>query len=606
MNRGGTSPTEADASRGGEAAATSPYTDYEIYRRVLRAAKPYLPHIAGILLLGLLSAPLALLTPVPLKIAVDNAIGAEPLPPALDRVLPADAPRTEAAILVFAAGLVLVVALLSQLQSAGSTLLRTYTGERLTLRLRTQLFHHVQRLSLSYHDTRGPAESLYRIQNDVPSVQHIAIDGVIPFLTSLVTLGSIVYITAGLNWRLALVALAVSPLLVLLMKVSRRRLRHRSSQVKRLESHALAVVQEVLGALRVVKAFGRERREEERFEDRSSEGMWARVRLSVYEGALHLLIGLTTAAGTAAVLFIGARSVQSGTLTLGELLLVMGYLALIYEPLKTVSKRIASLQSHLAGAERAFRLLEEAPDVDERPGALPLVRARGHVVFDHVSFSYGDVRPAVHDITLEIPAGARVGIAGPTGAGKTTLMNLLIRFDDPTAGRVLLDGVDLRDYRLADLRDQFSIMLQDPVLFSTSIAENIGYARPGASRAEIARAALAASAHEFILGLPEGYDTLVGERGTRLSTGERQRIALARAFLRDAPILILDEPTSSVDYVTEAEIVGALERLMRGRTTFMIAHRLNTLRGCDILVFLEDGRIVEVRRGRGSVGEAEA
>ena len=572
------------------------YSDFRLYLCVLRQARPYAWHIAGILVLGLLATPLALLTPLPLKIAVDHAIGSEPLPPWLAALLPDAALRSDLSILTFAAVLVVAVALLTQLQSAGSTLLRTYTGERLTLEFRSRLFHHVQRLSLTFHDVRGPGDPLYRIAYDVPAIQHITIDGLIPFVTSAVTLASILYITARLNWRLALVALAVSPLLFLLMKVSRRRLRTRSSEVKQLESNALAVVQEVLTALRVVKAFGRERREEERFLDRSNEGMWARIRLSVYEGGLHVLLGLTTAAGTAAVLFIGARSVQAGTLTLGELLLIMGYLAMIYEPLKTISRRIASLQSHLASAERAFRLLDERPDVTERPGARPLVRARGDVVFDHVSFAYDDGRFAVRDVSLVVPAGARVGIAGRTGAGKTTLMNLLIRFHDPTSGRVLLDGVDLRDYRLEDLRNQFAIMLQEPVLFSTSIAENIGYALPHASREAIVRAAKMANAHDFIAALPDGYDTVVGERGMRLSAGERQRVALARAFLKDAPILILDEPTSSVDMGTEAGIVDALERLMKGRTTFMIAHRLSTLEGCDLLVVMEDGRIVEVTR----------
>lgn len=577
-------------------ARASRYSDFQLYRCVLRQARPYSWHIVGLLVLGLLSTPLALLTPLPLKIAVDHAIGSEPVPPLLQRLVPDAAFRSDLSILVFAATLLIAVGLVTQLQAAGTALLRTYTGERLTLAFRSRLFHHVQRLSLTFHDTRGPGDPLYRIQYDVPAIQYIAIDGLIPFITSTVTLVSILYITAVLNWRLALVALAVSPLLFLLMKVSRRRLRSQSREVKHMESDALSVVQEVLASLRVVKAFGRERREEERFLDRSSEGLSARVHLSALEGGLQVLIGLTTALGTAAVLFIGARSVQAGTLTLGELLLVMGYLAMIYEPLKTISRRIASLQSHLASAERAFRLLDEAPDVVERPGALRIARARGDVVFDHVSFSYDSGRHAVRDVSLTVPAGTRVGIAGRTGSGKSTLMNLLIRFYDPTSGRVLLDGVDLRDYRLADLRNQFAIMLQEPVLFSTSIAENIGYARPEAGRDAIVRAARLANAHDFISALPEGYDTLVGERGLRLSAGERQRVALARAFLKDAPILILDEPTSSVDVLTEAGIVDALERLMKDRTTFMIAHRLTTLESCDMLVVLEGGRIAEVTR----------
>jgi ATP-binding cassette subfamily B protein len=308
-----------------------------------------------------------------------------------------------------------------------------------------------------------------------------------------------------------------------------------------------------------------------------------------------MLVGVTTAVGTATVLFIGMNHVRAGTLTLGELLLVMGYLAQLYGPLKAISKRAASLQSHLAGAERAFALLDEAPDVAERPGARPLARAAGAVAFRGVCFTYASGRPILQDVSFEFAPGTRVGIAGVTGAGKTTLVNLLTRFYDPTAGQILLDGVDLRDYRLADLRNQFAIVLQEPVLFSTSIAENIAYARPDAREEEVVAAAKAANAHEFISRLPEGYQTRVGERGMRLSGGERQRIALARAFLKDAPVLILDEPTSSVDVKTEAAILEAMGRLRQGRTSFMIAHRLSTLASCDVLLQIEHGRLVAVR-----------
>jgi ATP-binding cassette subfamily B protein len=272
----------------------------------------------------------------------------------------------------------------------------------------------------------------------------------------------------------------------------------------------------------------------------------------------------------------------------------MAYISQLYQPLKTIGRKAVSLQSSLAGAERAFSLLDEAPDVAERPNARPLSRASGAIAFRDVSFSYGKDASVLHDISFEIGPSTRVGVIGATGAGKTTLASLLTRFYDPTAGEILLDGVDLRDYRLADLRNQFSIVLQEPVLFSTSIAENIAYARPGASREEIVEAAKAANAHEFITRLAEGYETQVGERGLRLSGGERQRIALARAFLKDAPLLILDEPTSSVDLRTEAVIMEAMDRLMRGRTTFMIAHRLSTLKNCDVLLVIENGRLVEV------------
>jgi ATP-binding cassette subfamily B protein len=275
-------------------------------------------------------------------------------------------------------------------------------------------------------------------------------------------------------------------------------------------------------------------------------------------------------------------------------MLVWGYIAQLYGPLKTISKKAASLQTQLAGAERAFALLDESPDVVERSNARPLQRARGAMAFRNVAFAYDHNRTVLQNISFEIEAGTCLGIAGATGAGKTTLVNLLTRFYDPTDGQILLDGVDLRDYRLADLRNQFAIVLQEPVLFASSIAENIAYARPSASREEILAAAKAANAHEFILRLPQGYETLVGERGSRLSGGERQRISLARAFLKDAAVLILDEPTSSVDVNTEAVIVEAMERLMRRRTTFIITHRSSALKHCNLILRIEHGRVAAI------------
>ncbi|HKS37264.1 MAG TPA: ABC transporter ATP-binding protein, partial [Verrucomicrobiae bacterium] len=321
---------------------------------------------------------------------------------------------------------------------------------------------------------------------------------------------------------------------------------------------------------------------------------------------LGFLVALITALGTAAFLFIGARDIQAGTLTPGGLIYVMGLLSQLYAPLKTLGKKMAAMQTNLASAERAFALLDEAPDVVEKPDARALTRASGAMVFRNVSFAYQKDRPVLSDISFEIQPGTCLGIAGTTGAGKTTLVNLLTRFYDPTSGDILLDEVDLRDYRLADLRNQFAMVLQEPVLFSTSIAENIAYARPGATESEIMAAARAANAHEFIVRLPEGYGTLVGERGMRLSGGERQRISLARAFLKDAPILILDEPTSSVDVKTEGAIVEAMERLVRGRTTFIITHRPSTLKHCHLILGIEDGRVASIEEGAAFTGKEEA
>jgi ATP-binding cassette subfamily B protein len=573
---------------------TTRYTDLVLYRRLLRQARPYWPHVVGLFLINLLSTPLALLSPLPLAIAVDSVLGNEPLPAFLSWLIPGWIALSKSALLALSVGLLVILTLLNQLQSLGDVLLRTFAGERIVLAFRAQLFRHVQRLSLSYHDLKGTSDATYHIQYDANAVRYVAIDGVIPFVTATITLVSMLYVIFRLDWQLALVALAVSPALFMIARMYRRRLRHRSSQVKELESEALSVVQEVLTSLRVVKAFGQEDREQERFVQRSDQGVRARVRLVLVEGGLGLLLGMTTALGTAAVLFVGVRGVQAGSLTLGALLLVMGYLSQLFRPLNTISRQVTSLQSHLASAERAFALLDEAPDVPERPNARPIARANGAFDLRGVSFAYDDTQPVLRNIDFSIPAGTRVGIAGKTGAGKTTLMSLLTRFYDPTDGQILLDDLDLRDYKLADLRSQFAIVLQEPLLFSTSIAENIAYARPGAKIEDIVRAARAANAHPFIVALPDGYETQVGERGMRLSGGERQRIALARAFLKDAPVLILDEPTSSVDMKTEAGIMEAMERLMIGRTTFMIAHRLTTLENCDVLLVIEAGRLIEM------------
>ena len=565
-----------------------------VYRETLSQVRPYFLHLLCTFLLSGLASPISLLIPLPLKIAVDSAIGHHPLPHYLGNLLPFDA-SSSAAILVFSIVLLIVANLLSQLQDLAANLMGNYTGEKIVLDFRARLFTHVQRLSVSFHDRRGSADSLYRIQNDAMALQYLTVDGFIPLVSASMTLVGMVWITSRIDWNLALVAMTVSPVLIMLSRIYRPLLRDQSKVIKNAETSALSVVQEVLSSLRVVQAYGREDQEHQRFMRRSNDGMKARLKLAVDQGKYGLFVGMTTALGAAAVLWFGVRHVQSGTLTLGSLLMIMAYLAQLYEPLRIIGRKSGTLQGHLASLERAFHLLDELPEVVERPNARRLTRALGAIEYRHVDFAYGTDRPVLNDVCIEIGAGTRVGIAGRTGAGKTTLIGLLSRFHDPCRGQILLDGIDLREYRLRDLRNQFSIVLQDSVLFSTSIAENIAYARPDASEKEIIRAAELANIHDFISSLPDGYQTMVGERGMRLSGGERQRVSLARAFLKDAPILILDEPTSSVDLRTEAAIMEAMERLMRGRTTFMVAHRLSTLENCDYYLVLDAGRVVEIR-----------
>lgn len=571
----------------------SKHSDIQILKRLFSKAQPYWSHILGIFLIDLLATPLALLNPLPLKIAVDNVLGRKALPSFLAHVIPGYDQSTQATLL-FTVGLLITVALMTQLQSLGSSLLRTYTGEKLVLEFRGQLFRHAQHLPLAFHDKRGTSDSTYRIQYDTHAIQYVAIDGIIPFVTAVITLLAMLYVIFRINWQLALVALIVSPFLFFITRIYRRDLREQSRQVKRLESTALSVIQEVLTALRVVKAFGQEEQEYDRFMRKSNQGVTARIRYTLTSNGLGLLLGVITTIGTATVLYIGIRNVQTGALTLGSLLLVMGYLSQLYSPLTTISRKVASLQNHLASAERAFDLLDERTDVIEKKEALPILRANGAISFKNVSFGYKQNNPILHNISFDIPAGARVGIAGETGAGKTTLVNLLTRLYDPSSGAIYLDSVDLREYKLEDLRNQFAIVLQEPILFSTTIEDNIGYAKPGASKKKVIQAAEAANAHEFISVLPEGYQTQVGERGMSLSGGERQRIALARAFLKDAPILIMDEPTSSVDMKTEAKIISAMKQLMKNRTTLMIAHRLSTLENCNQRIEINKGQIINL------------
>ena len=575
-------------------APRSPRSDTALYGRLLREVRPYWAFLIGTFLVSLLSIPCALLAPLPLKIAIDSVVGTYPVPEFFAWVVPPTFLASRENLLIAVTALLLIVSLLHQLQLMCTAWLRSYVGERLVLKFRSKLFQQAQRLSVVYHDAKGAADSSFRIQWDAPHIRYLVLDAAIPFLTACVMLAGMIYVTSQINGQLALIALTISPVILLVSQAYRVHLRKLAHELVTLESSAASLVQEVLGALRVVKAFGREHFEDARFAGRTQKGFNARIRYETAEGVFGFVIGMSLAVGTAIVLYIGIRQVQSQVITLGDLLLVMSYLLQLYEPLRSISEIVGRLQLHLASAERAFTFLDEMPDVPERPFPRRIQCAEGTIVFNNVSFGYPGGRIALQRASFEVSPGMRVGIVGATGAGKTTLISLLARFYDPTAGQILLDGNDLRDYKVADLRAQFAIVLQEPVLFSTTIADNIAYGRPGAHHDEIVMAAKAAHIDDFIGRLPEGYRTSVGERGMSLSGGERQRIALARAFLKDAPILILDEPTSSVDLETEAMIIDSMKELKLERTTFIIAHRLTALRTCAVLFQIERGILRKV------------
>jgi ATP-binding cassette subfamily B protein len=567
------------------------YTDVTILRRLAARSRPCWPHIAAILLLSALAAPLALLIPLPLKIVVDSVVGSHPPPDAVTWMLPSSVADSDGATLWFACSLAIVAAVMLRIQSSLSWLLQTYAGERLTLDFRAHLFRKAQRLSLTYHDSIGVTDSVYRIQYDALALKDLLVSGLIPLVSSGMTIVGMLYVTISLDWQIALIALGVIPPLFWLASFSRRRLREGWFEVKNFEATALSVIQSALGSIRLVKAFVREEHEEARFLSEGAHTVRGHVRVTILGGAVDVLIGLVLASGTAGILFIGARHVQARLITLGDLLLLMTYLGQLYSPLESISKRAATMQSSLASAERALALLDAPPEVPECPDARPLERARGALLLRDVSFTHRDT-PVLDAVSLEVPAGARVGIVGVTGVGKSTILNLLTRFYDPTTGAISLDGVDIRHYRLADLRRQFSLVPQDAGLLPGTIRANIAYGRADTDLHELEAAAHAANAHEFIARLPNGYDTEVGERGMQLSGGERQRIALARAILTDAPILILDEPTSSVDIDTEAAIIGALKRVMEDRTTILVTHRPSILDVCDVVMRLEEGKLV--------------
>jgi ATP-binding cassette subfamily B protein len=563
--------------------STSPVSALRTYARALREARPWWPHLGLILALGLAGAPLGLLTPLPLKIVVDSVLG--------DAALPWPFDLLGAEPMMAAVGLAVVLVFVNLAHRLGEWLFREWVGERMVARFRAKLFDRALMVATPGQAAATTQDLAFRIMSDAPALQWTAVYGFIPVVVSLVALVATLWVTTAISPSLAVAALLTTAPAILLIHLTQKRMRGRWHDVRERESAAQSVVQEVLGALRLVVTFGQERREVGRYENAYGAAVRSKLRALGVQSGLGAALSLSTGLGAVAILWIGVREVQAGVLSIGELLLVIAYVTQLYEPLQQIGTHITGQQQAIASAERAFALLDRAPAVEDR-GALPLERADGDVSFRHVTFAYpGTTEPVIAGVSLDVAAGSFVGIVGRTGAGKSTFANLLIRLFDPQQGQVLLDGTDLRDIPLADLRRQFAVVPQDPVLFSTTIFDNIAYAKPGATLPEVIAAAKAAQAHDFIMNLPDGYATLVGDRGARLSGGERQRIALARAFLKDAPILILDEPTSAIDTVTEGAIIESLERLIEGRTTFMIAHRLSTLRRVDLVLRVEDGTV---------------
>jgi ATP-binding cassette subfamily B protein len=570
------------------------YTAFQLTKKILKHARPFWGQLIGLFIVNLLATPLALLAPIPLKILIDTGFGNHAMPGFILLFFENGHVFSFQQIAILSATLVVIIALITNIHVLIQWLASTYTGEKLVLNFRTILFNHIQRLSLTYHDTKGTADSLYRIQYDTQSTRTFLIDNFSSLLSSFLTLFAMTYVMFYINWHFAFIALCVMPPLGILMRMSTTRLRKGWKQVKDNQSRAMSVVHEALNSLRVVKAFGQEQGEEDRFVAKADEAVKWEVKMARTGATFDLLVGLVFAVGSAFFIYYGAMYVRSGEMTLGELTLIIAYLTQVFGPLEKISKNINSIQSSITSIERIFSILDKEKEVRESAHPVHVGHLSGTFEFEKVAFNYDTQRTILHDVTFKINPGDRVGIMGSTGAGKSTLINLITRFYDPTSGRIIADGKDIREYKLDDYRKQFAIVMQEPVLFSSSIEENIAYGKPKCTQKEIIEAAKSANAHDFIMRSKEGYATLVGQRGMQLSGGERQRISIARAFIKNAPVLIMDEPTSSLDIRTESQIMDAMEQLMIGRTTFLITHRIDTLKTCNIILHLEKGKIIDI------------
>lgn len=555
-----------------------------LYLWALGYLRPYRFGVLLLLTLSFTEVVLGVLKPWPLKLLVDNVLGERPL--ALLRSF-----DRHQLLIIGCAGYFLLH-LFNELNAALHTRLQVGIGQRVVADLREQLFSHMQSLSLRFHFRQATGDTIYHIENDAYCVEGLTMSGFVPLVTSGATLLAMFFVLLTMNWQLALLAVSVVPLLYLVNRYFMGRLITRSEALKALESRGLSLVQEVFSSIRVVQAFTREPHEASRFQTQVKDVVAARDSMTTTESIYIVLLNAATTLGTALVLYFGGRRVLSGGMSVGELLVAMSYVSSVFQPLSSMSRTLGRVQNAIASARRVQRTLRNEPDVRDHPGAIAAARLRGEVEFDDVSFGYEPGRLVLEHVSFRAEPGQTVAVVGLTGAGKTTLVSLISRFFDPSAGEVRVDGRPVSDYTLRSLREQVAMVLQDPVLMSGTIADNIRYGRLDASAADVEAAAKAAYAHDFIMKLPNGYDTVLGKDGVQLSGGERQRVSIARALLRDAPLLILDEPTSAVDARAESHIFAALRRLMQNRTTFVIAHRLSTVRHADMILVLDSGRVI--------------
>jgi ATP-binding cassette subfamily B protein len=561
-------------------------------RSIIDFLRPHWKALAIALLAVLGEAGADVLQPWPLKIVLDYLLQSKKPPAWLEAPL-RWVGHEKLAVLNFAVLAVAVIAIVGAISSYLENYLTTSVGQSVMHDLRQTLYHHIHRLSLAEHDEKRTGDLIGRVTTDIEAIQAFITTALLGILSSVLTLVGIIGIMLYLNWRFTLISLAIAPALFVVVYIFTRRIKKASRAVRKKESELLSIVQEVFSSIRVVKAFAREDYEERRFERQSLENVETALQARNLKGTLAPIVDIIVAIGTCLMLGYGARLVLAGQLTPGGLVLFLFYLGMMYKPMRDLSKMTDTVSKAEVGFDRIREVLDTESGMRDLPGARRAARFKGKIEFDKVSFGYGHDQLILEDLNFTIEPGRVAAFVGPTGGGKSTLISLVARFYDPLSGEVKIDGTNIRNFTMKSLRQQISFVLQETLLFRATVWENIAYGRPEASREEIINAAKLANAHEFISEMPEGYDTMVGERGVTLSGGQRQRIAIARAVIRNTPILILDEPTSGLDAASEQAVFEALDRLMKGKTSIVIAHHLATIRRADIIFVVKDNTLVE-------------
>jgi len=563
-----------------------------LLRRVLGYLRPHRWRLWGGVVLTVLGIGLELAYPIPLAIVLDVVLDAQPLAPYLAPWLSG---LGNESLLALAAAAIVVVAIALGAATVGSNYLTIDVGQRMVNDLRTELYAHLQKLSLRFHDRQQTGDLLYRVMADTFSIQGMVMNGILPLVSAAIMLVGMFSVMARYNFTLALVAVSVAPFLYLAITRLSSRIHGQATASKEAESDLYSRAETVIGAVKLIQAYSREERSVAEFRRGSERSLALSLRLYSSETLFILIVDSVLAVGTAALVWVGARQVLSGALSIGALTVFLAYLKKMYQPVLSIANNLKELSSARAGLDRVFAVLDVQPDIRDAPDARPLPPVRGEIRIENVTFAYDEGRPALKGVDLYVAPGEKIALVGRTGAGKSTLASLVLRFFDPQEGRVLIDGQDLRKVTLASLRHQVSLLLQEPILFRTTVSDNIAFGSVvDVPLSKVREAAQRAEAEEFILQLPKGYDTVLAQGGMDLSGGQRQRMGLARALLREAPVLILDEPTSSLDVATEAVVWRNVESMLQGRTAIIIAHRLSTARIADRIAVMEAGAIVEL------------